>query len=189
MVHPTSGIERDKETTAIQSYLSSQLSVAFLQFTIKALSVFLDEQGKLLDVLVLEAAEDDQSLFYFGFDGDATGDYLEIAFGDLAQDESEVLSRSEKLREAIKKLKTVIFKETKNNKSVLFAEGDNILFKAPYNQALLNKLQQIYTDETGLNCSIGYGSTLREAAIAMRLAKGKEGNSIVGVAVKSNYTE
>jgi hypothetical protein len=187
VVHPSSGIERDKETTAIQSYLSSQLSVAFLQFTIKALSVFLNEQGKIIDISVIEGAESsDGSLFYFGFDGDATGDYLELAFGDLVQDESEVLNRSRKLKGAIKKLRNIICKKTQSSSSVLFAEGDNILFKAPYCQDLLNKLQQAYTDETGLHCSIGYGKNLQEATIAMRLSKGKQGNSIVGVVVKGN---
>lgn len=190
VVHPTSGIEKDKDTAAIQSYLSSQLAIAFLQFTIKALSVFLDETGKLVDISVLEATDDDdEHIFYFGFDGDATGDYLEVAFGDLIQDESEVLKRSQTLRKALEDLKKMIWKETKNNKSILFAEGDNILFKSPYRRVLLNKLQQVWTEETGLHCSIGYGVTLREATIAMRLAKGKKGNSIAGVAVKNNYKE
>ncbi len=48
------------------------------------------------------------------------------------------------IHEVIGELKKLIYKATKNNKSVLFAQGDNILFKAPYQASLLNDLQRIY---------------------------------------------
>lgn len=81
-------------------------------------------------------------------------------------------------------MKKLIYKTTKDHKSVLFAEGDNILFKAPYQASLLKDLQRIYKEKTGLTGSIGYGKKLPEVALAMRLAKAKGGGSIVGIALK-----
>jgi hypothetical protein len=184
VVHPHPELDRSKEMSAIQSQLSSQLALTFLQFAIRTLAAFVDRDGKLLEVQVLEAPEGtDETLFYFGFDGDATGDYLEAAFIESSQGEAEVLKRSRAVREALKAMKKVICQETRNQDSVLFAEGDNILFKAQYSASLLGELQRVYREKTGLCSSIGYGKTLREATIALRLAKAKRGDSIVGVAL------
>jgi hypothetical protein len=173
------------ETIEIQSYLSSYLAFTFLKFTIRVLSDFVDNSGNLLNVEVIDnlSAQELDIELYFGFDGDATGKYLEIAFGELLQDEEEVLRRSKSISEAVKQLKRMICRETKNGKSVIFAEGDNVLFKAKYNLDLLRNIQEKYTEITGLSSSIGFGKTLKEATIAMRLAKARKGNSIVGVAL------
>jgi hypothetical protein len=69
---------------------------------------------------------------------------------------------------------------------VLFAEGDNILFKARYQVSLLNELQRIYKDKTGLTGTIAYGKTLPEVALAMRLSKAKGGDSVMGIALKDS---
>ena len=184
VAHPHPELDRSKEMSAIQSQLSSQLALTFLQFAIKALTAFLDQDGKLLEVKVLDPPEEtDETIFYFGFDGDATGDYLEVAFVEPDQDEAEVLKRSRSVRAALRIMKKLICQETKNQDSILFAEGDNILFKAQYSASLLGKLQKVYKEKTGLYSSIGYGRTLREATVALRLAKAKSGDSIVGVAL------
>ena len=80
-------------------------------------------------------------------------------------------------------MRKLIHQETRNQDSVLFAEGDNILFKAQFSASLLGELQRVCREKTGLCSSIGYGKTLREATIALRLAKAKKGDSIVGVAL------
>ena len=185
IAHPSSENGYSKELTAIQSRLSSQLTFAFLQFTTKTLSAFLDQKGQLVDIQILEAPiKDDQTVFYFGFDGDSTGDYLDVAFGQSSED--EVRQRSEAVLKAISELRKLICKETKDYKSILFAEGDNILFKAHYQVSLLNELQRIYRDKTGLTGSIGYGRTLPEVALAMRLSKAKGGDSVMGIALKDS---
>lgn len=191
VVHSDSKIEKNKDIAAIQSYLSSQLSITFLQFTIKTLTSFMDKNGNFVDVEILKKPSDEEAntIFYFGFDGDATGDYLELAFGDSSQDESEVLKRSQRISDAINLIKKIIRKATKDKDSILFAEGDNVLFKAKYDPLLLNNLQKAYSDFTELSSSIGYGKNLREATIAMRLAKAKRGDSIVGVALKNFSSE
>jgi hypothetical protein len=90
-------------------------------------------------------------------------------------------------------LKKLIYKETKDDKSVFFAEGDNILFKSRYKISLLNEMQIIYKVQTGLTGSIGYGKTLPEVSLAMRLSKAKGGGSIMGIALldsgETNNTE
>ncbi|NEN93204.1 MAG: mCpol domain-containing protein [Okeania sp. SIO3H1] len=184
IAHPSSENSYSKDIIAIQSRLSSQLAFAFIQFTTKTLSSFLDQNGQLVNVQILETPTDkNQTIFYFGFDGDSTGDYLEMAFEKSNED--EVRQRSQIVHEVIGELKKLIYKATKDNKSVLFAEGDNILFKAPYQVSLLNDLQRIYKERTGLTGTIGYGKTLPEVALAMRLAKAQGGGNIMGIALKN----
>lgn len=65
---------------------------------------------------------------------------------------------------------------------VIFAAGDDLLFRGYVDRELLSELQKIYTRESGLTCSIGYGRTLREVYVAMKLAKAEPGKSgIVGI--------
>jgi hypothetical protein len=190
VVHPTNNAGRNQESAIIQSRLSSQLALTFFQFTIKSLSAFLDQNGELVNVQLLEpSAESDGAVFYFGFDGDATGDYLETAFGESSQDEAEVSRRSQTVHKAIMTLRKIIFKETKNQESILFAEGDNVLFKAKYSPTMLGELQRAYKEQTGLSSSIGYGKTLREARIAMRLAKAQRGDSCLGISIQDPTTK
>ena len=46
------------------------------------------------------------------------------------------------------------------------------------------ELQRLYQEKTALCSSIGYGKTLQEVTIALRLAKAKKRDSIVGVALE-----
>ena len=128
--------------------------------------------------------EEDETVFYFGFDGDSTGDYLDKAFGESS--EEEVRRRSKIIHEAVEKLKNLICRKTKDNKSVLFAEGDNILFKSRYQVSLLNDIKRIYKDKTGQTGTIGYGKTLPEVALAMGLSKAKGGDSIIGISLRDS---
>ena len=174
-------------TIEIQSYLASYLAFTFLKFTIRVISDFVDNSGNLLNVEIIEPSVDNlEAEFYFGFDGDATGRYLGIAFGELLEDEEEVFRRSRSISESLKKIKKIIYGETKNSKSLIFAEGDNVLFKAKYNKNLLRIIQDKYTKITGLSSSVGFGKSLKEATIALRLAKARKGNSVVGVALKED---
>ncbi|KJU83610.1 hypothetical protein MBAV_004198 [Candidatus Magnetobacterium bavaricum] len=183
IAHPSSEKEQNKELLATQSHLSAQLAITFIKFTINALLPFLDQDGRVIEIQDVSPKEEDNTIFYFGFDGDATGDYLETAFVMSGIDEEEVQMRSNILREAINKLKKLIKKTTKDHKSIIFAEGDNILFKSKFDNTLLNEIQSVYKKETGLSSSIGYGKTLRDVMIALRLAKAKNGESLVGISI------
>ncbi|MDJ0518280.1 MAG: hypothetical protein QNJ74_19190 [Trichodesmium sp. MO_231.B1] len=88
IAHPSSENSYSKNIIAIQSRLSSQLAFVFLQFTTKTLSSFLNQNGQLVNVQILETPTDkNQTIFYFGSDGDSTGDYLEMAFEQSSEDE------------------------------------------------------------------------------------------------------
>ena|SRR5947209_1363920 len=67
--------------------------------------------------------------------------------------------------------------------TIVFAAGDDILFKAEFDESTLQELKQIYQQKTsGLTCSIEYGKSFREVYLALKLAKLESGkNSIVGV--------
>ncbi len=185
VAHSSMDHEKSQKLADIKAHLSSQVGFAFLQFIIKCLSGFIDHQGRLVDVKVLDENEiTEKEIFYFGFDGDDAGDYVEFAFGDSADDEKEVLKRSEALQTAIKELKKIIWKNTKNDKAVLFAEGDNILFKSKYEPSLIRELQRVFAKHTGLSSSVGLGKTLRETSVALRLAKSTRGDSMIGVALR-----
>jgi minimal CRISPR polymerase domain len=185
VTHSNSSVKQE-EIAAIQSYIFSNLVVTFIQFITKTLSAFTDQDGKIADIEVLENPDmTNETIFYFGFDGDSTGDYIEIAFGNLPEDDLEVMKRSQKIKSAISELKKIICKEVKNHEAILMAEGDNLLFKSQYKQTLISQLQKKYNDITGLSSSIGFGKTLREATIAMRLAKAQRGDSVVGISLRN----
>ncbi|RQH57494.1 hypothetical protein D5R40_00510 [Okeania hirsuta] len=112
IAHPSSENSYSKDIIAIQSRLSSQLAFAFLQFITKTLSSFLDKKFQLVNVQILETPTDkNQTIFYFGFDGDFRGDYLEMAFEKSNED--EVRERSHIVHEVIGELKKLIYKATK----------------------------------------------------------------------------
>ncbi len=189
VVHPSPNDSENLE--ALQSGLASQLSDTFIRFAVKTLSAFLDSGGNLVDVQILDPVipQNDDTMFYYGFDGDATGDYLEVGFMMKHHAEEEVLQRSQAVRKAIKEIRSAISKITKNQSSVIYAEGDNVLFKMTHNHMFIAKIQEIYRKHTGLCSSIGYGRTLNEATIALRLAKAKKGDTVIGIAFKNNLQD
>ena len=71
----------------------------------------------------------------------------------------------------------------KNNGKVIFAEGDDILFKGEFKVEDLQKMLSLYRDGTGMTCSIGYGDTLKETLFSMKIAK-LEKNSIKGYRIR-----
>ena len=74
-------------------------------------------------------------------------------------------------------------KQNPGFKSIIFAAGDDILFKGRYSEIALRNLQQTYHRVTrDLTCSIGYGQTLQEVYVALKWAKTMPGkSSVVGV--------
>lgn len=126
-------------------------------------------------------------IYYFGLDGDNTGLMLEELFMS-ACDDTTFQKTSKSVFNAIRDIENDIISRAGK---IIFAAGDNILFKAALDEAALRKLQQIYHSRTsgltysmgsGLTCSIGYGKSLREVYLALKLAKLEPGkNSIVGI--------
>ena len=75
-------------------------------------------------------------------------------------------------------------KQKGNTAKVIFETGDDILFKGLFTEVDLQEMQKIYSDETSMTCSIGYGWTLQSAYVALKIAKAQPGkNFIYGVEV------
>ncbi len=121
-------------------------------------------------------------IFYFGLDGDDTGSLLEELFLS-SYDEAKFKKMSNSIMQAIDEIKKYI--SINSNNAIIFAAGDDILFKGNFNESALHALQQIYQKTTsGLTCSIGYGRSLREVYVALKFAKAEPGkNSIVGIEI------
>lgn len=118
--------------------------------------------------------------FYAGLDGDNTGALLEELFVACG-DESEFRKMSTSIEGAIRNIATAIDKKW-GPKAVIFAAGDDLLFKGALNITDLQLMQKTYFDNTGLTCSIGYGKSFQEVYLALKLAKTEPGkNSIMGI--------
>jgi hypothetical protein len=119
--------------------------------------------------------------FYYGLDGDNTGAILEELFLS-SSDELRFRKLSQSVEEAIAKIGRLVRDNSAKKSAVIFAAGDDLLFRGFFDMNALQAMQQIYKDTTGLTCSIGYGKSFQEVYLALKLAKTEPGkNSIVGI--------
>lgn len=124
------------------------------------------------------------STFYFGLDGDDTGSILEELFVSTG-DEKKFKQLSRKVDEAIQSVARLV-KGRLGKASIVFASGDDMLFKGELDYSFLEHLQHTYQKVAGgPTCSIGYGSSFQEVYLALKLAKTQPGKSaIVGISLK-----
>lgn len=120
-------------------------------------------------------------VFYFGLDGDDTGTILEENFLS-SSDEAKFRMLSESVTKAVTEISKLIQSHHPEN-SLIFAAGDDLLFKGRFDGQTLQTMQKMYQSLTsGLTCSIGFGKTIREVYLALKLAKIEpRKNSIVGI--------
>ncbi len=174
------------DTERFKADLSVKMSFIFIEFymdivhRLLASSNFVETPKKMVMKRLSSSDIIPGEILYFGLDGDDTGTRLEEMFLS-ARDDTVFKKMSESVTEAIKEIKKCI--ESQKGCKVIFAAGDDILFKANFDEATLHSLQQIYQTKTsGLTCSIGYGKSFREVHLALKLAKLEPGkNSIVGI--------
>lgn len=126
-----------------------------------------------------------QSLFYFGLDGDDTGKILEELFV-ISGDEKKFRMVSNQIELALAKIAQYIKDNDRlklRKKAIIFQAGDDLLFKGSFSEDELRYMKDIYKKETGgLTCSIGFGESLHEVYLALKLAKSQPGkNSITGI--------
>lgn len=126
---------------------------------------------------------DANDIFYFGLDGDNTGSLLEELFLS-SSDEVAFKKLSNSITQAIDEMKKYI-RDNFSKNAVIFATGDGMLFKGSFDEKALQDLRQIYQKITsGLTCSIGYGKSLQEVYLALKLAKAEPGkNHMVGLEI------
>ena len=86
-------------------------------------------------------ASDTDGIFYFGLDGDNTGSLLEELFRS-SYDEDAFKRMSNSITKAIEEIKKHIRGNILRN-AIIFAAGDDMLFKGAFNEATLYTLQGI----------------------------------------------
>lgn len=120
-----------------------------------------------------------ETTLYYGLDGDNTGTILEDLFC-LVSDEQAFRDLSSKITEGINEIAKFI-RQSKYG-TIVFAAGDDLLFKGRFDYAQLQHMQEIYFDRSQLTCSIGFGRSFKEVYLALKSAKTEPGkNSIVGI--------
>jgi minimal CRISPR polymerase domain len=122
-------------------------------------------------------------IYYYGLDGDNTGAILEELFLS-SSDEKKFRKLSKSVTDAIIEISKLVKDNSTMKDAVVFAAGDDLLFSGAFNIEMLQSMQKIYKDRTGLTCSIGYGKSFQEVYLALKLAKTEPGkNSISGVEI------
>lgn len=120
--------------------------------------------------------------YFFGLDGDNTGDELERLFCQNF-DEATMKAFSEKIDRTVKRIADMV-KLPPFCGEVIFCAGDDLLFSAAFDRASLESLRREYAVGTDLTCSIGFGLTMREAYCALKIAKSRPGKSeLLGIRV------
>lgn len=138
-----------------------------------------EKQPKHIEKIVDTAFAPTEDYFY-GLDGDNTGGMLEGMFLDKESNESVFQNMSQKVSRAISKIGKGIMA---NDGTIIFNAGDDLLFKGKFTYDQLLEMQANYTKwSDGCTCSIGFGKTLKETYLAMKLAKATPGkNTIIGI--------
>ena len=121
--------------------------------------------------------------YYYGLDGDNTGLELEKIFLTSNDDQCQLKKLSNSVQKAMKEIEKEVKKRTQRQDSIIFSGGDSILFKGFLKEDDLKEIQKTYEKNTsGLTCSIGYGCSLTETYLALKIAKTQPGkNSIFGI--------
>ncbi|MBD2489899.1 mCpol domain-containing protein [Aulosira sp. FACHB-615] len=122
-------------------------------------------------------------ILYYGLDGDNTGEILEHLFLDSSA-EQQFKQISDSISQAVCKIGEKVC--TSSHGQIIFQAGDDLLFKGNFNRSTLHEMQKTYRNITnGLTCSIGYGRSLMETFLALKIAKSRHNkNSIVGIEIK-----
>jgi len=181
VVHSKPQSTRPNELPRLQADLVRQLTEAFGAFVVIAVSAFLDEKGQPVRPIRLESGKIQVDAAYlFGLDGNGTGEFLERAFDSPTNSLEEVKRRSQAITETLQEIAEVVRQKTQNSDAVVFAAGDNMLFSSKYDADLIGEIQNLYAKRTGLRCSVGFGLSLREVSIALKLAKA-DSEGLVGI--------
>lgn len=174
------------DSEQFKATLSLHMLFVFVEYYSKIIYAELENLSTMeekQEIISLEEInlEDSQTRFY-GLDGDGTGSALERLF-ERNSDEAEI----KKFSRNVKTAKEVIVSYIKNKGGqIIFAEGDDILFKGCFNTNDLQKMLSLYREKTdGMTCSIGYGNTLKETLFSMKISK-IDKNSIRGYTIQKN---
>ena len=162
--------------------LSVKMIFPFIEFYIDIILPILNEESNDFNSMKFNYIEaiPSQNDLYYGLDGDNTGSILEHLFLSDSE-EKNFKEMSQSVTNSINSIKKYI--TDKNRGQIVFAAGDDILFKGNFSIKQLEDLQSLYRNKTkGLTCSIGFGHSFQEVYIALKIAKARPGkNSIIGI--------
>lgn len=117
------------------------------------------------------------SQYYFGVDGDDTGDVLESLLRRNAREE-DLAAFSQHIKEAILDVSKEA-QESLIQGRVIFCEGDDLLFRGAWHPVEVARLHDIYKRSSqGRTCSIGVGRTVRAALRGLKLAKSSRSKGV-----------
>lgn len=161
--------------------LSLSMAFPFIQFyTDIVYSVLAGENamspGEIKDLK--NSTPNEGEKMYYGIDGDDTGKLLEELFFSSKED-SHFRKISNSIKNAIREIRKAVIAKG-GEKSIIFEAGDDLLFTGSFTKSELESFQSTYNSTTsGLTCSIGYGKSLHEVYLAMKLAKSKPGKGVI----------
>ena len=121
-----------------------------------------------------------QSAEYFYVLGDGNNIRENVEFYLLNHDLESLTNFSQNLTIAINEIKEIAISTM--SARVILAGGDDILFSVPrekYRKELIQKLQQVFHNITGVTISFGVGKTIEAVYINLRRAKTNKGEKIV----------
>ena len=169
------------DSEKFKAELSIQMSIIFLEYY--STIVFHELQNtknNYNDITIDEVILNSNQIMYYGLDGDNTGQAIESL---LESNKSEKILHdfSSKIKNAKKEIVNYI--QNQRNGYIIFAEGDDILFKGKLSKEDLIYMKNLYNEKTnGLTCSIAYAKTFKELLFSMKLAKMQK-NSIKGIRI------
>ncbi|GAA0543949.1 mCpol domain-containing protein [Actinomadura livida] len=169
----------DHESLAVQGGLGLSLAKSFIWLVTMSLESFLDETGEIARIRDHDESVLDGGVWFVGIDGDGTGGYIAAVLrdSDSGNCEQEIRDRSRRINGAITEIAKKV-KETCSKDSVLFATGDNVLFRGRVSPRFVRALLDIYRKHTGLTASAGIGRTPQQASFALSLAKAEAGGAM-----------
>lgn len=166
------------DSEKFKAALSMQMSLVFLEYYSTIIYNVLEEiEDKSVTYSITETLLDETEERYFGLDGDNTGQELESLLF-RAKKESQLSEFSNRIKKAKNEVVNYIIS---NKGKIIFAEGDDILFKGKFCLNDLKSMKDIYFKHSkGVSCSIAYGKDFKEVLFSMKLAK-LEKNTIKGI--------
>lgn len=169
------------DSEKFKAALSMQMSLVFLDYYSKIVYKELKKiENNNAEIKIKEILPNESEERFFGLDGDNTGQALEslLQSNQGERELSEFSNRVKKAKDAV-----VHYIKTSTKGKVIFAEGDDILFKGNFSMNDLVKMKGIYFEKSGgMTCSLAYGNDFKEVLFSMKLAK-MEKNTIKGISI------
>lgn len=164
----------DLSAMRLQGELGLRLAKSFIWLIVTSLQMFI---GKADELVSIRSGDVSHGEWYVGIDGDKTGEYIGAALIDATDAARDISIRSGAISQAIREMEKIV-KKKYGKDSVLFACGDNILFRGEVSLEFVKSLLALYSRRTRLSASAGVGRTPYQASLALSLAKGEGGGAV-----------